>query len=43
MSAPDPSFPPPARYGWIHPRWFLGGLVFGLGALAVCGLSLIHI
>ena len=37
MSAPDPSFPPPARYGWIHPRWFLGGLVFGLGALAVCG------
>lgn len=27
-------FPPPARYGWIRPRWFLAGLVLGLAALA---------
>jgi len=37
MSSPEASFPPPARYGWIRPRWFLGGLVFGLGALAWWG------
>ena len=37
MSAPIASFPPPARFGWIRPRWFLCGFALGIGALALCG------
>lgn len=37
MSSPQPSFPPPARYGWIRPRWFFVGLILGLGSLALLG------
>jgi len=40
VSPPNPSFPPPARFGWIHPRCFLGGIVFGLGVLALVGWKL---
>ena len=30
MSATQSAFPAPARFRWIRPRWFLGGLVLGL-------------
>ena len=35
----DPLDTPPPRFGWIQPRWFLGGLALGLAALAVLGWS----
>jgi hypothetical protein len=37
VNPPTPHFPPPARYGWIRPRWFLIGLAVGLGSLAWSG------
>jgi hypothetical protein len=37
MSAPTASLAPPARFGWIRPRWFLAGLVLGTAALAIGG------
>ncbi len=37
MSAPSSSLAPPARFGWIRPRWFLAGLLLGTAALGVGG------
>ena len=37
MNAPESGFPPPARFGWIRPWWFLTGLVLGLASLGLVG------
>jgi hypothetical protein len=37
MSSQETDFPTPARFGWIRPRWFLGGLALGLAFLAWSG------
>lgn len=35
--SPSPDDAPRARFGWIRPGWFLGGLVLGLAAMAWLG------
>jgi hypothetical protein len=37
MSTPESALPPAARYGWIRPWWFIGGLVLGLVSLSFLG------
>jgi hypothetical protein len=37
MSSQQATFPAPARFRWIRPRWFLGGLVLGLVVLSLLG------
>jgi hypothetical protein len=37
MNDSTSTFPSPARFGWIRPRWFLAGLLMGLAALASWG------